>query len=408
MKNRTLIGLPLLFAGLHVHAQVPQADTSLKKSLDIYGFTMMDMGYNAGAIDPNWFDVMRPTKLPSFKNEFGEDGSTYFSVRQTRLGFKTYTPTAMGELFTQFEFEMFGTGVDAGQTTIRLRHAYAQLGKWGAGQYWSPFMDIDIFPNSVEYWGPSGMAFYRNVQLRYMPIQGDTRLTFALERPGASSDQGIYEEALNARNINTRFSLPDLSAEYRKATGFGYVELAGIVRSMKWEDQVADSLDLDGSAVGFGLNLTSNIHYGQEKKNTIRVGAVFGQGIQNYMNDATADIGIKENPGNTRKPIEGYALPMFGGSLFVDHYWTAKMSSTIGGSIMDMSLASTSDSSSFKRGTYALANVMFYPAPSVMWGVELQYGGRDNFKDGWSYDAVRVQLSFKYNFGTTLYRKKTV
>ena len=53
-------------------------------------------------------------------------------------------------------------------------------------------MDIDVFPNTVEYWGPAGMVFFRNVQFRYMPIQGDTRLTFALERPGASSDQGIY------------------------------------------------------------------------------------------------------------------------------------------------------------------------------------------------------------------------
>ena len=29
---------------------------------------------------------------------------------------------------------MFGVGADAGQTTIRLRHAYGELGKFGAGQ----------------------------------------------------------------------------------------------------------------------------------------------------------------------------------------------------------------------------------------------------------------------------------
>src|SRR5688572_18585162 len=126
-----------------------------KKTMEIYGFIMMDAGYNADQIHPDWFDVVRPTKLPSFKNEFGTDGHTYFSVRQTRLGFKNYFQTPMGELRTTFEFEMFGTGVDAGQTTLRLRHAYAELGKWGVGQYWSPFMDIDVFPNTVEYWGPT-------------------------------------------------------------------------------------------------------------------------------------------------------------------------------------------------------------------------------------------------------------
>jgi len=26
-------------------------------------------------------------------------------------------------------------------------------------------MDIDVFPNSLEYWGPNGMIFFRNVQV---------------------------------------------------------------------------------------------------------------------------------------------------------------------------------------------------------------------------------------------------
>lgn len=405
MRKRRAFGLLLGAAGCFtMYAQDPSKDTTMYKAMDLYGFAMMDMGYNAGAIDPQWFDVMRPTKLPAFKDQFGAEGNMYFSVRQSRLGVKSYTPTALGELFTQFEFEMFGTGVDAGQTTIRLRHAYGQLGKWGAGQYWSPFMDIDVFPNSVEYWGPTGMAFFRNVQLRYMPIQGDTKLTFALERPGASADQGQYGTLIQSVGISPRLSVPDFSAEYRRATRFGYVELAGILRSASWEDQ-NDSLDLDGNALCYGVNLTSNIKYG-DKGSTVRFGLVYGAGIQNYMNDATSDIGVRAVEGNAKKPIEGYALPMIGGSLFVDHFWSPKASTTIGGSFIDIDLDDSSDSSSFKMGRYALANIMFYPVPDVMWGVEVQYGGRDNFKDDWSYDAVRVQASFKYNFGNSFYRKK--
>jgi hypothetical protein len=245
------------------------------------------------------------------------------------------------------------------------------------------------------------------VQLRYMPIQGDTKLTFALERPGASSDQGSYGQFIDNQNVTGRLALPDLSAEYRKATTFGYVEAAGIVRSAQWEDQNPDSIDLDGSALCYGINLTSNIKYGPEKRNTVRVGFVYGAGIQNYMNDATTDIGVRANPGNATKPIEGYALPLTAGSLFVDHFWNEKVSSTIGGSITTITLDDSSDSSTFKTGTYALANVMFYPAANVMWGVEAQYGGRENFKDDWSYGAFRIQASFKYNFGTVLYRKKS-
>lgn len=125
-------------------------------SFDLYGFIMMDAGYDTKQVDPAWFDALRVTKLPAFSGQFGSDGNTYFSVRQTRFGVKTSTPTDMGDFTTQFEWELYGVGVDAGQTTIRLRHAYGQLGKFGAGQYWSPFMDIDVFPNTGRILGPVG------------------------------------------------------------------------------------------------------------------------------------------------------------------------------------------------------------------------------------------------------------
>src|SRR5690349_2338718 len=211
----------MLISILSINSALAQDDD--KKVMDLYGFIMMDAGYNFNRIDNNWFDVVRPTKLPVYDNQYGSDGNFYASVRQTRFGVKNYFDTPKGKLFTQFEFEMFGTGVDAGQTTIRLRHAYAELGAIGVGQYWSPFMDIDVFPNTVEYWGPNGMVFFRNVQVRYMPIQGDSRLTFALERPGASADQGVYAGRIELADVKPRFALPDFSAEYRKAGSFGYV-----------------------------------------------------------------------------------------------------------------------------------------------------------------------------------------
>ena len=142
---------------------VVQATSEPKPSFDIYGFAMLDMGHNFTQIHPDWSDTLRVTKLPSSKNEFGANHSTFSGVRQSRLGFKSSTPTDLGDLKTIFEFELFGTGVDAGQTTFRLRHAWGEVGTFGAGQYWSPFTDPDAFPNSLEYWGPTGLAWYRNV-----------------------------------------------------------------------------------------------------------------------------------------------------------------------------------------------------------------------------------------------------
>jgi hypothetical protein len=374
-----------------------------QKSMEIYGFIMTDAGYNFNQIDPDWFDVVRPTKLPSYEGEFGSDGNAYFSVRQTRFGTKGYLKTPLGELKTIFEFELFGTGVDAGQTTFRLRHAYAELGHFGVGQYWSPFMDIDVFPNSIEYWGPTGMVFFRNIQIRYMPIMGDTRLTFALERPGASADGGVYSDRIELSGVKARFPLPDLSAEYRYAGKFGYIEIAGILRYISWEDVVQDSYELGDKTMGWGLNLSSNLNI--TKSLLGRFQAVYGEGIQNYMNDAPEDIGIKNNFSDPEQPILGVPLPVLGLVAFLDQKWNDKFSSSVGYSMLNITNSDGQSSSAFKRAHYGLANLLYYPAENAMMGVELQYGTRENYNDGWNTDILKVQFSFKYNFSHTFYRK---
>src|SRR5215510_10935980 len=250
---RLALSICVLFGlSARVHAQTPAADA--KPSMEIYGFAMLDIGHDFKQIHPDWSDTLRITKLPSVEDEFGRDNNTFAGVRQSRLGVKTSTHTELGELKTQFEFELFGTGVDAGQTTFRLRHAYGELGAFGAGQYWSPFMDPDVFPNSLEYWGPTGMVFFRNVQLRWMPMKGDKALTIAIERPGASGDAGVYADRVELKNIKPRFPLPDLSGSYKLTQKWGYVRVAGMLRLIKWDDTVDDAVDLSGDATGWGIN----------------------------------------------------------------------------------------------------------------------------------------------------------
>jgi hypothetical protein len=373
-----------------------QADTAEKVRLEIYGFAMLDMGYQSGQNHPDWFDVLRPTKLPSFENEFGEDGRFFAGVRQSRLGVRGYIPTSLGELRTIFEFELFGTGVDAGQTTLRLRHAWGELGSFGAGQSWSPFMDIDVFPNSIEYWGPNGMVFFRNVQIRWTPYSnGNSNFQVAIERPGASGDQGVYADRIELQNIQARFPLPDLSAHYRLAGNWGHLQLSGIVRWIEWDDLLADAFDLSGDATGWGAHVSSNLKIG---KHVARLSVVYGEGIQNYFNDAPVDIGIENNFGDPVTPIVGVALPILGISGFLDLNWSERVTSTIGYSRVDIDNSNGQAPSAFKTGDYALANVLIHPTPDFFFGPEVQWGRRENNSDGFTSDDVRVQVSFKYNF----------
>ena len=383
-----------------VAAQDAAPKDEAKPRLDIYGFAMLDMGYQSGQNHPDWFDTLRPTKLPSYENEYGEDGRFFAGVRQSRFGVKGFIPTDVGEIKTIFEFELFGTGVDAGQTTFRLRHAWGELGQFGAGQTWSPFMDPDVFPNSVEYWGPNGMVFFRNVQFRWTPWQsGDSRFAIALERPGASADQGEYAGRIELEDVKGRFPMPDVSAQFRYAKSWGHVQVAGILRQIKWDDLNDDQFNLTGDATGWGVNLSSNLKI---QKHVARLQVAFGEGVQNYWNDAPVDVGIQNNFQDPVTPVVGKALPILGIVAFLDLNWSDEWTSTVGYSMVDIDNSDAQADNAFKKGQYALANILYHPTPDVFLGPEIQWGKRENFRDGFTSDDVRIQFSAKYNFKLSL------
>lgn len=261
-------------------------------------------------------------------------------------------------------------------------------------------MDPDVFPNQLEYWGPTGMPLFRNVQLRWMPMQGADELFIALERPGASADGGVYAQHVALENVKIRTPLPDLSAHYRKSGPWGHVQFAGIVREIKWDDTGTGPYDLSGSATGWGLHLSTNVKV--LGSDLIRASAVYGEGVENYMNDAPIDIGVQNNFSDPKKPVVGKAVPLVGLVAFYEHAWNKEMTTAVGYSYFKMDNPDGQSPSSFKSGDYAIANLLFTPVPGAMMGAEFQYGRRQNFTDGYSSDDYRIQMSFKYNFSWKL------
>jgi hemolysin activation/secretion protein len=225
-------------------------------------------------------------------------------------------------------------------------------------------------------------------------------VVLAVERPGASGDQGIYADRIELEGIRPRFPLPDFSGAYKYTQDWGYVRAAGMLRWIEWDDALDDRFDLAGDATGWGINLSSNLKAGSS--DTIRLQFVFGEGIQNYMNDSPIDVGIVNNPGNAVRPILGDPIPIMGVVAFLDHTWSPKFSSAFGYSWQENDNTEAQDPSAFRTGHYALGNLLYYPAPNVMVGGELQWGRRENFVDGFESDAVKLQFSFKYNFSWKL------
>jgi hypothetical protein len=367
------------------------------RSFELYGMVMTDAGYNFNSISPDWFDMMRPSKLPSYKNEFGTDGNVFFGVRQTKLGIRSSTPTRLGELKTQFDFDLVGFGKDVGQTTFHVVNAYGQLGKIGAGQTASVFMDLDVFPVVEDYWGPLSRVFFLNVQLRYAAIEKENeKLIFALERPGATADGGDYANSIELQNVKPVFKLPNLTAQYRYAGDWGHIQVAGIVKSIKWKDLDTSGYDLSGSTVGWGGNLSTVINAGNKIK--LKMQGVYGKGIENYIADVTPDVGLKSQPGNFTQPFQGTALPAWGFFTFAEIKWTQTLESSVGYSMLKIENSDLQSIRAFKSGRYGLINFRYHPVTNMVFAIEYQYGRRDNFSDGFYSTGNKIQLSFEFLF----------
>lgn len=394
MKN-LILGLLACFIFMNLCAQ-----NKKKPTLEFFGHVMTDMGYNFNQINPDYADAMRPTQLPSFKNEFGTDGNVFFSARQSMFSMRSTIPTEKGDLKLDFGFDLYGLGNNEGETAFHMLHAYGELGMIGVGHTWSLFSDIDGFPNMVDYWGPVGMSLCKSVQLRFIPFNGKNRLAFALEGPGASADEGIYEDRIELDNVKAKFNLPDFSSEFRITRKWGYVEIAGILRKIEWIDQNSGLYDLSGKTIGWGLNLSTNLKLSE---NSMLIGQTsYGKGSQNYMNDAPTDIAIENDFDNKDKPIKGVALPYYAYSLYFNHYWNEKFSSTIGYSAIYTDNSNGQKASAFRNGGYSSTNLLYYPTKNIMAGIEFQWINRENYNDDWKTSATKIQISIRYKFSHLL------
>jgi type II secretory pathway pseudopilin PulG len=376
-----------------------------KLSMNVYGFVQADSIYDFKRVDPDWEDTLRVTTIPVESGTYGNDGDFLFSVRQSRLGIKgDYGPDVTYKL----EAELFGVGSDQGQTTIRLRHAWATYKNFGMGQTWSNFMDIDIFPNTIDYWGPTGMVFYRNQQARYTFPLGSKNDVFAmsLENPDTVLSVGKFRQTNNCDLPNSApdcestdstaeevfqsyTDVPDLTARYRHDGSFGHAQVAGIVRKLGYERLDTGNDDYE---VGWGINTSTGLKTWDA--DMLKLQVAYGEGIGNYMNDGGLDLA----PDSADIDLAGAeAVKTWGLSAYYDHYWNEQWASSIGWSMTDLDTTDGQGPDEFKQGQIASVNLLHYPVDHVLIGSEFSWGEREDV-NGATGDDYRIQFSLKVDF----------
>jgi hypothetical protein len=373
-----------------------------KRNFEVYGFAQADYIQDFNRVDPNWEATLRPSKIPTIPGLFGSNGQAVISVRQSRFGVQADQEIGGQDLYVKFEFDLFGVGVDEGQTTFRLRHAFGRWGPILAGQTDTLFMDGSTFPNTIDYWGPAGMVFVRNPQVRLFYKTGPHSFAIAIEKPGNDIDPGnirIIDPDV-ASGINGDEKIPDFTAQYRYEDDWGHVQVAGVLRKVGFDTFNTPSNEPKGDELGWGVNVSTNIK--PWNKDVLHASAVYGHGIASYMNDGGTDLGpsLVIPPGGVLPPsLRADTLPLRGLMFYYDHYWLDELSTSLGWSETRVWNTSFQQPEAFRSGEYASINLLWQPNAKVMMGAEYLWGRREDFDRNTGEDN-RLQFSFKYAFSS--------
>jgi hypothetical protein len=381
--------------GAPVVAPTARADADAKAAgqarVEVYGQAMLDAIYDFKRMNPEWNATMRPSQIPVTcpgDAGCGQDGATIFSVRQSSLGFRGFIPTAMGTISTDLAFDLFGTN---GGTQVHWLRAWAELGRFGVGQTDSLFMDMDVFPNVIDYWGPSGMVFVRNPQLRYSALSGEgLSLAFSLEAPNSVIDTGkltAVDPSLGA-GITGWSRLPDGVASLRFDRDWGHFRASGLLRQVGYQNSLSASGKPSGELTGYGLNLSGSLKLFGKDRLTWQVAG--GRAIASYINDGGVDLA----PGSNFK---AETVPSLGWLLYYGHAWNDQWSTALGYSEHRQDNTGGQLGSAFRRGSYSSLNLLYAPLKNVTTGAEFIWGDREN-KDGSSASDYRLQFSSRVTF----------
>ncbi len=366
-----------------------------KTTFEIYGAAQADLVQDFNRVDPAWDDTLRPSRIPTITGQFGDDGQSIISVRQSKFGVQMNRELAGRPFTLKFDFDLFGAGANEGETTFHLQNFYGQWGPILAGQTYSTFMDPDTFPNTIDYWGPPGMPYVRNPQIRYTYTSGANEFAVALEKPSDDIDPGqirIIDPAIGL-NIQSDEEFPDLTAHYRYTGDWGHFQIGALLRTIGYETLGTPGNEPADDAMGWGLNASANIKL--FASDVIHLSVVYGEGIASYMNDGGVDLA----PDGVLGSLTGEPLPLLGFVAYYDHTWNDELTSSIGYSRTEVDNTSFQSADAFNTGQYASVNLLYKPDPNLLMGAELLWGQRED-NDGAQGDDVRLQVSFRYSFST--------
>ena len=336
-------------------------------SIEFYGFIQVDFIYDFGAELGN-------TTFPLIGVTDDDQGEFFNATAQeTRLGFRTTTPTALGDLKTEVEIDFYGASGAFGTDNsyeIRARNVYAELAGFRIGKSWSTFPPFTVYPITLDFQGVAGIGFARTQQIRYTHEFGDFQAEIAVEKNNGDSDTPVFVAAGTYDTDSLRLRAAGIVGEVQSSFDTGRIDEAGAAIFAEYEE------DFYGIAIDGSADLWDG--------GSIQAGYLFGDGIANYLVFLGDPI---NSEGDTIKSQGAYA----GLTQEVGEKWTFK---AIYGWRNNDEIGPSDDTETL---TSIHLDALYEIVENTTVGIEYFHGTRETF-GGEEYEVDRIQTSFIYNF----------
>ncbi|PHZ85207.1 DcaP family trimeric outer membrane transporter [Paremcibacter congregatus] len=340
--------------------------------------------YSRGELGPQNLgrDFYIPGLIPvgSGPGESGFDSD--LGAKETRFNIKTNTNVNGHDLTTFIEMD-FLTGPGGNERVTnsynpRVRHAFVKYDNFLAGQTWSTFQDVGALAENLDFIGPAeGTTFVRQTQFRYT----SGGLQISIENPETT----VTPYGGGGRIVTDDGALPDFVVRYNSKADWGHIGVAGIMRSLKFNNGV-----INDSTLGWGVSLSGKLKVGA--KDDFRFMATGGKGLGRYLAINTANGAVVNADGELE------AIGSYAGFVSYRHFWNTEFRSNLTLSAFkadnDVALTGTG----VTKDVYSVhANLLYSPIPKITFGGEYMYAKR-SIESGLDGDMHRLQFSAKYAF----------
>ncbi len=324
-----------------------------------------------------------------------ERGQVTLHARQSRIYFRTSTPSSWGDVTTLVEGDFFGADGNesvSNSHALRLRHAYGTIGNLSAGQYWTNFQNEGALAETLDFGGPVGEIFVRQAQVRWTQPFANGDWSVSLENP--ESLFTLPGVAAPLRADDDRY--PDIAAKLRFNAAGGKYSVQALVRNIRG--------DFPGAAAAGAVPAraaTNDSHWGGAigiagivptlGKDDLRFNVNAGNVLGRYQELGFLPDGHVDTAGNIRlaRAVSGYAA--------YRHFWSPDWrSSLVLGAVRTKNPSGVPDATN-KNSESAHLNLIWSPVANVNLGGEYIFARRE-VEGGQSGALQRLQLSAQYGF----------